>query len=52
MAAIDKENEIPLPESFEPLFTVVDGRTKLFEEEEIPESGRFVGLMRKEDGAS
>lgn len=52
VAAIDKEKEIPLPESFEPLFTVVDGRTKLFEGDEMPESGRFVGLMRKEDGAS
>ncbi len=48
VVAIDKEKEIPLPESFEPLFTVDNGRTVLFEGDEMPESGRFVGLMRKE----
>jgi NhaP-type Na+/H+ or K+/H+ antiporter len=41
----DREKYAPLPERFEPLFRVADGRAQLFKDNVVPESGRIVGLV-------
>ncbi len=44
---VEKEKDSALPEGFEPLFRVADGRAHLFKDDVVPETGKIVGLLTK-----